>query len=145
MSESTPPVPSTPRMPRMRSWPRSTAEGLLEHARSVGVLSSLDQQFASRLSNLYGETNASVCWAVAITCRQESAGHVCADLHRLGGIGLNAIQGFAVSMTFGVIVGTYSSMFVAAPVLLADKRKFMQLCGALAAFIVITGIASRLI
>jgi exodeoxyribonuclease V alpha subunit len=73
----------------MRDWSPGTGVGLLETARSVGVLSALDQQFAARLSRLYDEDSASSCWALAIASRQESAGHVCADLRRLSKVGLN--------------------------------------------------------
>jgi exodeoxyribonuclease V alpha subunit len=61
---------------------------LLEWARSLGVLSALDQQFSSRLSALYDEETESVRWALAIASRQEAAGHVCADLRRLAADGL---------------------------------------------------------
>ncbi|MBL4848630.1 MAG: protein translocase subunit SecD [Planctomycetes bacterium] len=37
--------------------------------------------------------------------------------------GLQSIQGLSVALLFGIVVGTYSSMFVAAPILLHDKRK----------------------
>jgi SecD/SecF fusion protein len=59
--------------------------------------------------------------------------------------GLNAIQGFAVSMVFGVIVGTYSSIFIASPVLLVEKRKLMIICGSVATFMIVTGIASNFV
>lgn len=71
-----------------RSWPKSARGGLLELARSLGVLSALDHQFSRRLSALYEENTASVRWAVAIASRQEAAGHVCADLRRLAAEGL---------------------------------------------------------
>ena len=74
----------------MRDWSPMTGVSLLDTGRLAGVLSALDQQFASRLSRLYGEDNASCCWALAIASRQESAGHVCADLQRLADVGLNA-------------------------------------------------------
>jgi preprotein translocase SecF subunit len=60
-------------------------------------------------------------------------------------IGLAAIQGFAAAMVFGIVVGTYSSMFVAAPVLLIDKRKFVTGCAVMAAFMLATGIASAFV
>jgi exodeoxyribonuclease V alpha subunit len=82
---------------QMRNWPRSSIDALLDSARSVGVLSALDQQFASRLSRLYDETRPGVGWAVAITSRQESAGHVCADLRRLAKAGLTAETGAEVA------------------------------------------------
>lgn len=37
--------------------------------------------------------------------------------------GLQSIQGLSVALLFGIAVGTYSSMFVAAPILLHDKKK----------------------
>ncbi|HIF92845.1 MAG: exodeoxyribonuclease V subunit alpha [Myxococcales bacterium] len=74
----------------MRDWSPMTGVSLLDTGRLTGVLSALDQQFASRLSRLYGEHSASCCWALAIASRQESAGHVCADLQRLSRVGLNA-------------------------------------------------------
>lgn len=76
-----------------RAWPQFSEDGLLELARSLGVLSPLDQQFSSRLSLLYGETASSIRWALAIACRQEAAGHVCADLHRLAAEGLVSESG----------------------------------------------------
>lgn len=72
-----------------RTWPNVSEGGLLELARSLGVLSPLDQQFASRLSALYGERSAAVRWALAIASRQEAGGHVCADLRRLASEGLS--------------------------------------------------------
>ena len=74
----------------LRAWPQSSEQDLLELARSIGVLSPLDHQFSSRLSALYDERSASVRWALAIASRQEAAGHVCADLHRL------AVEGLAI-------------------------------------------------
>ncbi|MCP4906809.1 MAG: exodeoxyribonuclease V subunit alpha [bacterium] len=71
-----------------REW-SSVGEGdLLERARSLGLLSALDQQFATRLARLYDEPDDGIRWALAIACRQEAAGHVCADLLRLGREGL---------------------------------------------------------
>jgi len=71
-----------------RPWPRSDEEDLLELARAVGVLSPLDHQFSNRLAALYDEQTTSVRWALALASRQEAAGHVCADLHRLTSEGL---------------------------------------------------------
>ncbi len=88
--------------PTMHPWPRSPDEDLLDSARSVGVLSPLDHQFAKRLSTLYRESSASVRWALAIASRQESAGHVCADLHRLASAGL--------SVDFGGEVTTFPAL-----------------------------------
>jgi len=76
-----------------RAWPQAADGTLFEVARSLGVLSPLDHQFASRLSALYEENTTSVRWALAIASRQESAGHVCADLHRLVAEGLAAESG----------------------------------------------------
>lgn len=56
--------------------------------------------------------------------------------------GLTAIQGFAVALLFGLIVGTYSSVFVAAPLLLADRKKVMLGIGGVALFVLATGIGS---
>jgi len=92
---------SEPRI-QTRSWPRSSVDALLDAARSAGLLSALDQQFASRLSKLYGETNLGVGWATAIVSRQESAGHVCADLSRLAKEGLTTDAG-TESETFSVL------------------------------------------
>ena len=82
--------------PALQDWSQASLEGLLDSARSVGVLSALDQQFATRLSRLYGETKTSVGWALALASRQESAGHVCADLLRLSKVGLLAEAGTEV-------------------------------------------------
>jgi SecD/SecF fusion protein len=48
---------------------------------------------------------------------------VCAVLFFASFGGLSSIQGLSVALLFGVAVGTYSSMFVAAPILLMDKKK----------------------
>ncbi len=72
----------------LREWPRPPEEGLLESARSLGLLSALDHQFSRRLSALYQERAPGVRWALAIASRQEAAGHVCADLRRLAAEGL---------------------------------------------------------
>ncbi|RMG08318.1 MAG: protein translocase subunit SecD [Planctomycetota bacterium] len=56
--------------------------------------------------------------------------------------GLTAIQGFAAAMTFGIVVGTYSSVFIAAPILLSDKRRLVVGLVSLALFMLVTGIVS---
>jgi len=66
-----------------RAWLASGEGDLLMRARGAGLLSSLDVQFASRLAALYGEHADGIRWALAIACRQEAEGHVCADLERL--------------------------------------------------------------
>ncbi|MFP6655958.1 MAG: AAA family ATPase, partial [Myxococcota bacterium] len=91
-------------LPSMHRWPQSSPEELLAAARSVGILSALDQQFASRLAKFYGETNASLWWAVALASRQESAGHVCADLHRLAKIGL-VVETGTESILYSALAG----------------------------------------
>jgi hypothetical protein len=48
---------------------------------------------------------------------------------------LKSIQGFSLAMCFGVVTGTYSSIFIAAPVILSDPRKLWNLCIAEGAFI----------
>ncbi|MFO0690149.1 MAG: exodeoxyribonuclease V subunit alpha [Myxococcota bacterium] len=55
----------------------------LERGRREGVLTPLDVQLAERLAALFGERDRSVVWAIALASRQESLGHVCADLRRL--------------------------------------------------------------
>jgi exodeoxyribonuclease V alpha subunit len=60
----------------------------LERGRATGVLSALDYQFSKRLGDLYGVSEEGLLWALAIACRQEAAGHVCADLTRLDREGL---------------------------------------------------------
>jgi exodeoxyribonuclease V alpha subunit len=62
---------------------RPPEEDVLARGRALGILSPLDAQFARRLARLYGETDPDVVWALALVCRQEAAGHVCADLARL--------------------------------------------------------------
>jgi exodeoxyribonuclease V alpha subunit len=86
----------------IRAWPNASQEDLLELARSLGVLSALDHQFSSRLSSLYDETRPSVRWALALASRQESAGHVCADLRRLEEVGLATDTG-SEAVTFSVL------------------------------------------
>lgn len=65
----------------------------IERGRRAGVLSPLDQHFANRLAALFGETDPAVRWAAALACRQESLGHVCADLRRLAAEGLASDDG----------------------------------------------------
>ena len=98
MSTTIPPVdpttsPGTPSIEPLRSWPTSSASRLLEAARAASVLSALDQQFATRVAGVYGEQSTGVIWALALACRQEAAGHVCADLQRLSVDGLSAETG----------------------------------------------------
>ncbi len=62
--------------------------GWLGRAREQGLLSALDVQFASRLAALYEEDGPEVVRGLALACRQESRGHVCADLRRLAAEGL---------------------------------------------------------
>ncbi|MEZ6188858.1 MAG: protein translocase subunit SecD [Planctomycetota bacterium] len=53
--------------------------------------------------------------------------------------GLTAIQGLSVALLFGVAVGTYSSIFIAAPILIANKSKVRRFGAAIALFLVGTG------
>ena len=69
----------------------------IERARRAGVLSFLDQHFAHRLALLFGEVDPAVRFAAALACRQESLGHVCADLGRLGVEGLASDDGVEAS------------------------------------------------
>jgi SecD/SecF fusion protein len=55
---------------------------------------------------------------------------------------LKTIQGFSLAMCFGVVTGTYSSIFIAAPVILSDVRKLWNLCLAEGAFIIALLIAN---
>lgn len=66
------------------------ARDVLDAGRADGVLSALDRQFARRLASLFGEDGApdAIRWGLAIACRQEAAGHVCADLRRLAAEGV---------------------------------------------------------
>jgi len=64
----------------------------LDRARERGLFSSLDVQFARRLGALFEETSPEVLWGLALACRQEAHGHVCADLRRLESQGLLAEQ-----------------------------------------------------
>ena len=52
--------------------------------------------------------------------------------------GLQSIQGLSVALLFGIAVGTYSSMFVAAPILLHDKRKVSMALYAGLGFLLVT-------
>jgi len=74
-----------PRVPR--------AADPLELARREDVLAPLDVQLAERLAALFGERDRSVVWAIALASRQESLGHVCADLRRLCVEGLASEEG----------------------------------------------------
>ena len=79
-------------------WLASGEGDLLTRARGAGLLSALDLQFASRLATLYrvgtggagteGADADGIRWALAIACRQEAEGHVCADLERLAREGI---------------------------------------------------------
>jgi len=75
---------------RASDSPRAGARAvdLLERARRAGVLSPLDLHVANRLGALFGDARDAVRWAAALACRQESLGHVCADLERLSEEGL---------------------------------------------------------
>ncbi len=53
---------------------------------------------------------------------------------------LKSIQGFSLAMTFGVATGTYSSIFVAAPVILSDPKQLGRLVMMEVAFIAVVGI-----
>lgn len=66
------------------------AENALYRARAQGLFSTLDVEFALRLASIFEEEDAEVVWALAIACRQESEGHVCADLPALDARGLSA-------------------------------------------------------
>lgn len=78
-------VERPPRAPR--------AADPLERGRREGVLTPLDVQLAERLAALFGEGDRSVVWAIALASRQESLGHVCADLRRLCVEGLASEEG----------------------------------------------------
>ena len=55
---------------------------------------------------------------------------------------LKTIQGFSLAMCFGVVTGTYSSIFIAAPVILSDVRKLWNLCLAEGGFIILLLVAN---
>ncbi len=57
--------------------------------------------------------------------------------------GLTSIQGFSAALLFGLLIGCYSSVFVAAPLLILEPRKVFKGLGALAAFLLVTLIASK--
>lgn len=65
----------------------------LERGRRAGLLSALDVHVAQRLAALFDERDEGVRWALALACRQESLGHVCADLPRLVAEGLAREEG----------------------------------------------------
>jgi protein-export membrane protein SecD/preprotein translocase SecF subunit len=56
---------------------------------------------------------------------------------------LKVIQGFSVAMCFGVVTGTYSSIFIAAPVILSDLKKLRTLLVGETIFIVAALVISR--
>jgi exodeoxyribonuclease V alpha subunit len=60
----------------------------LWQGRERGIFSALDIQFALRLGALFGEEAPELLWALALACRQEAQGHVCADLPKLDARGL---------------------------------------------------------
>ena len=49
-----------------------------------------------------------------------------------------------MALLFGILVGTYSSVFVAAPILLADKRKVVRVFAVIVGFLALTGGAKAL-
>jgi SecD/SecF fusion protein len=53
---------------------------------------------------------------------------------------LKVIQGLSVAMCFGVVTGTYSSIFIAAPVILSDVKKLRNLVVAEGAFIAVVAL-----
>lgn len=65
-----------------------SASASVSRARRAGLLSALDQHFAERICDLFGEQSEEVRFAVALACHQASVGHVCADLGRLVSCGL---------------------------------------------------------
>ena len=56
--------------------------------------------------------------------------------------GLGSIQGLSTALVFGTIAGSYSSLFIAAPVLVTEKRTVMKVLGAVAVFLVGTLLVS---
>ncbi len=86
---------TTPLFDSAHDRPRRDARSAdpIERGRRAGVLSPLDVQFAERLAALFGEGDRAVVWAAALACRQESVGHVCADLPRLCAEGLASEDG----------------------------------------------------
>ena len=73
--------------------PSASERDGLARGRAAGILSALDLQFAERLAAHYGETRPGVRLALAVACRQEAAGHVCADLERLAREGFGPERG----------------------------------------------------
>ncbi len=57
--------------------------------------------------------------------------------------GLQSIQGLSVALLFGIVVGTYSSMFVAAPILLHDKKKVSVILYSAVAILVTSLLVSK--
>ncbi|MBY0401503.1 hypothetical protein K2X89_14490, partial [Myxococcota bacterium] len=86
----------------------------LERGRRAGVLSALEIQVAERLAALFGESDRSVVWAIALACRQESLGHVCADLPRLCREGLAAEDGRIGSELPALLTHSYVHAWLAA-------------------------------
>jgi SecD/SecF fusion protein len=58
---------------------------------------------------------------------------------------LPSIQGFSLAMCFGVVTGTYSSIFIAAPVLTSDPKKVWNVCVIQAGVIVGLFVLSKVI
>jgi SecD/SecF fusion protein len=58
---------------------------------------------------------------------------------------LKSIQGFSLAMVFGVATGTYSSIFVAAPVILSDPKKLSRLVMAEFGFIAVIAAIAYLV
>ena len=59
--------------------------------------------------------------------------------------GLGSIQGLATALVFGTIAGSYSSIFISAPILIAEKRKVWLTLGSVSAFLVGTLVLSYLV
>ena len=56
--------------------------------------------------------------------------------------GLGSIQGLSTALVFGTIAGSYSSLFVSAPILIAEKRTVWRMLGTIVGFLLLTFIAS---
>ncbi len=82
----------------------SAAADPLTRAWEQGAISVLDLQFARRLARLFGETSPGMLWSLALVSRQESQGHLCADLPRLAEEGLLVEGSGAVRMEPALLV-----------------------------------------
>ena len=82
----------------------------LRAARAAGLFSALDVHFAERLAGLYEEARPELRWLLALVCREEGRGHVCADLNRLVGARIAAETAAGETRLFPALPGGHRAV-----------------------------------